>query len=217
MPTVRLSLSVPSDTWVGAVSRAYPDANFRVLTAMVSDATGYAVLEIGAASPLALLADIEDRSGVDRVDLLSASPDRTVLHIETGETSLLEPLTTAGIPLETPIRIEDGTVVWTFRTPDDRLSTLDSTLRAAGLEFEVESVRTDSPPEDPSSPDLTDRQAEVLATAFEAGYFEIPRGATVAEVADASGVSKSTASDVLRRAIRNLATWYLPADSVVGS
>lgn len=217
MPTVRLSLSVPSDTWVGAVSRAYPDANFRVLTAMVSDATGYAVLEIGAASPLALLADIEDRPGVDRVDLLSASPDRTVLHIETGETSLLEPLTTAGIPLETPIRIEDGTVVWTFRTPDDRLSTLDSSLRAAGLEFEVESVRTDSPPEDPGSPDLTDRQAEVLATAFEAGYFEIPRGATVAEVADASGVSKSTASDVLRRAIRNLATWYLPAESVAGS
>ena len=212
MPNVKLSVTVPEDTWMGAISRSYPDADFRVLTALVSDGVGYGVLEVGMESPLAVLSDIEDRAALDRVDLISGAPDRTIVHIETSETALLEPLARAGIPLETPISIEDGTVVWTFRTTDDRLSTLDSTLRAAGLDFEVEYVRNGESSAAFGGPDLTDRQAEVFETAYRPGFFEIPREATVEAVAEDSGVSKSTASDVLRRAIRNLAEWYVPEE-----
>lgn len=211
MPNVRLSLTVPEDTWIGRISRAYPTVDFRVLTAMVSEGTGFAVLEVGLGSPLSVLSDIEDQTALDRVDLISAAPDHTIVHIETAETSLLEPLATAGIPLETPIDIEDGTVVWTFTTPEDRLSTLDSRLRAAGLEFEVEYVKNGGTPTGLGGPELTDRQAEVFETAYRLGFFEIPRSVTVQAVADEAGVSKSTASDVLRRAIRNLAEWYVPA------
>jgi hypothetical protein len=210
MPNVKLSLSVPEDTWIGAVSRAYPAVDFRVLTAMVRDGTGYAVLEVGVESPLGVLSDIEDRAALHRVDLISTAPERTIVHIETAETSLLDPLATAGIPLETPIDIEDGTVVWTFTTPEDRLSTLDARLQAAGLDFEVEYVRTGTAPAGVAGPELTDRQAEVFETAHRMGFFEIPRESTVQAVADEAGVSKSTASDVLRRAIRNLAEWYTP-------
>lgn len=213
MPSVKLSLSVPEDTWIGTVSRAYPAATFRVLTAMVSNGTGFGVLEIGTETPLEILGDIEDDPDLDRVDLVSAAPDRTIVHIETVETTLLDPLTAAGIPLETPVRIEDGTVVWTFTAPEHRLSTLDASLRAAGFEYEVEYVRTGTAPNGFEGPDLTDRQTEVFETAFRLGFFEIPREATVAEVAEATGVSKSTASDVIRRATRNIAEWYVPAES----
>jgi predicted DNA binding protein len=52
--------------------------------------------------------------------------------------------------------------------------------------------------------ELTDRQIEVLVTAYRAGYFQRPRGATGAEVADDLAISSSTFSQHLRAAQRKL-------------
>ena len=55
---------------------------------------------------------------------------------------------------------------------------------------------------------LTDRQQEVLEVARERGYYEIPRQASVREVADEIGCSKSTAADHLRKAEARLVALY---------
>ncbi len=47
---------------------------------------------------------------------------------------------------------------------------------------------------------LTDRQLEALRTAVELGYYEVPRRATLADVADALGCAESSASVLVRRA-----------------
>lgn len=49
---------------------------------------------------------------------------------------------------------------------------------------------------------LTDRQYEAVAAAFEAGYYEVPREATLGAVAGALDCTESTASVLLRRAER---------------
>lgn len=51
---------------------------------------------------------------------------------------------------------------------------------------------------------LTDRQLEILETAFELGYFEVPRNVSTDEVADELGLDPSTVAEHLRRAERNL-------------
>lgn len=48
--------------------------------------------------------------------------------------------------------------------------------------------------------DLTARQREALRAAREAGYYEVPREGSVADVADALGVAESTAATHLRKA-----------------
>ncbi|GAA0515216.1 hypothetical protein GCM10008992_13870 [Halorubrum aquaticum] len=55
---------------------------------------------------------------------------------------------------------------------------------------------------------LTDRQQEVLEVARERGYYEIPRQASVREIADEIGCSKSTAADHLRKAEARLVALY---------
>jgi predicted DNA binding protein len=65
-------------------------------------------------------------------------------------------------------------------------------------------------PETAKGPGLTARQAEVFEAAHRAGYFEIPREATLRDVAERTSVNKSTASETLRRAVRNLVEWYDP-------
>ncbi|MFB6136985.1 MAG: helix-turn-helix domain-containing protein [Halobacteriaceae archaeon] len=51
---------------------------------------------------------------------------------------------------------------------------------------------------------LTGRQREVLETAHDRGYFEVPREASVEDVADACDLDPSTVAEHLQRAERNL-------------
>lgn len=51
---------------------------------------------------------------------------------------------------------------------------------------------------------LTDRQREVLRTAFEAGYYDWPRGCTGEDVAAELGIASATFSEQIHAAERNL-------------
>ncbi|WP_323674536.1 helix-turn-helix domain-containing protein [Halorubellus sp. PRR65] len=52
---------------------------------------------------------------------------------------------------------------------------------------------------------LTERQREVISVAGEIGYFDVPRKATLTDVADVVGVEKSTAGEHLRRGMSHVA------------
>ena len=56
---------------------------------------------------------------------------------------------------------------------------------------------------------LTRRQEERLTTGLREGYFEIPRGCTLADLADGLDIDNSTASGIIRRAQACLIVWYL--------
>jgi predicted DNA binding protein len=60
---------------------------------------------------------------------------------------------------------------------------------------------------------LTDRQLEVLETAYSAGYFQRPRGATAQELAEDLGIAPSTLTEHLLAAQRKLLGDTLETDS----
>lgn len=51
---------------------------------------------------------------------------------------------------------------------------------------------------------LSRRQADALRTAFEAGYFDIPRGATLDDLSAELGISDNAVSERLRRGMRSV-------------
>lgn len=65
--------------------------------------------------------------------------------------------------------------------------------------FRLYRLTRDGEPEPPGD-GLTDRQREALRTAYELGYFDIPRQASLEEVATELDISASSASERLRRA-----------------
>jgi len=65
-------------------------------------------------------------------------------------------------------------------------------------------VRTPQEFESQVKEHLTDRQREVLQTAYYSGYFETPRNRTGADIAESLGVSAPTVSDHIRAGLRNL-------------
>ena len=57
---------------------------------------------------------------------------------------------------------------------------------------------------------LTDRQREVIETAYEMGFYEVPRQTSTEAVADELELEAATVSEHLQRAERNLLTKQLP-------
>jgi hypothetical protein len=53
---------------------------------------------------------------------------------------------------------------------------------------------------------LTQKQREALLLAYEEGYYDLPRGTKLTDVADTIGISRRSLSDRLRRAERRLVT-----------
>lgn len=58
-------------------------------------------------------------------------------------------------------------------------------------------------------PDLSERQAEAIATAHAAGYYEIPRDCSTADIAAEMGVERRTAEEHLRIAERKIVDGYM--------
>lgn len=57
---------------------------------------------------------------------------------------------------------------------------------------------------------LTDRQLTVIKTAYELGFYEVPREASTEDVAGALDLNSATVAEHLQRAERNLLTQQLP-------
>ena len=56
---------------------------------------------------------------------------------------------------------------------------------------------------------VTPRRRRVLNKALEAGYFDIPRGSTLQEIADDLGIAKTTASQHLRKAEQDIMQFFI--------
>ncbi|WP_224450434.1 helix-turn-helix domain-containing protein [Haloprofundus salilacus] len=122
-----------------------------------------------------------------------------------------------GCLLLPPLRYEHGAkVVRVLALDPSNLSTLYSDI-SAEHELTVESkqklttVRSETPVLSASTflPNLTNRQREVFLTAYERGYYEIPRETTTREIADTVGVGRRTVEHHLRRAEEKLATAFV--------
>ncbi|NHN58122.1 MULTISPECIES: helix-turn-helix domain-containing protein [Halorussus] len=207
MPRARLTVTLPADTWIASLSKAYPDAVFRVVATLGGEETGVALVELVTDDPVPVVTDIERQPDVTDLALLWKRDDEALLQVETADPLPLAPVWRAGVPLRLPFEIRDGRTTWETTTTDERLSAFGEALVEAGVEFDVEHVRrVDATPADRL---LTDRQLEVLRAAVELGYYETPRTATLTEVAESLGVTTATASDVLHRAEGKLVDWFL--------
>jgi predicted DNA binding protein len=109
-------------------------------------------------------------------------------------------------------------------TPDEwifRIRTSDGeTLRAVQHDCHERDVHFDVRRLDRSSPTtasdrygLTDGQYEALVTAFEEGFFEVPRRTNLVEIGEKLGISGQAASERLRRAERKIVRTTVLAES----
>jgi len=196
MPRAQLTVTVPESVWIGRLSRAYPEATFEILTVFPREAGGVALAEITAPDVASVLRELDRSEAVTSTEALQRDDDTVLVQFETSNPVLLLPVRNAGTPLELPFTVVDGSVDWEVTAPRDRLSELADQLREFGIEFDVASVRQ----EVETKQLLTPKQRDLLTTAVEEGYYDTPRDCTLTELAEVSGIAKSTCSETLHRA-----------------
>lgn len=196
MPRAKLAVRMPEGAWIARLSRAHPDARFRVLAATPVEGGGTGLVELSAEHPGAIVDEMAAFDGIESVDWQESTGETVVVQFHTTEPFLLLSAREAGLPLRPPIDVRDGVAsVWASGAPE-RLSAFADQLESFGMSFEVERV---APEVDPASL-LTERQREVVSEAVERGYYDAPRRCTLTELAESLGIAQSTASETLHRA-----------------
>lgn len=81
----------------------------------------------------------------------------------------------------------------------------------AGVEVTVEKLSTVAPASEAAFAGLTERQRSLLRHAVRVGYYDVPRGATHREIAEAFDVAPGTVSERLQRVERRVMEGYVRA------
>jgi predicted DNA binding protein len=215
MPRAKLSVTLPEGVWVRSVTEAYDETTLEVVSALTDDGVGTALLEVTSPHLPDVLEDISTADAVESVDLLRVVGDQALAQVETQEPLLLQTLEASRIPFDTPLVAEDGTVTLTVTATRDRISELGDQLELFGMSYELLYIHQSVD----STELLTEPQRQLLATAVESGYYDVPRECTLTELAEKEGIAKSSASERLHRAeskvITEWATGAFPTDSDV--
>lgn len=201
MPEATLTLSIPRVTWVGHLTREYPEARVRILAAIAADEGGVGLAELAASDLDGVLATVLGHPSVVDLDLLERGDGEALVQFRTSEPLLLVAARGSGLPLELPFEVQDGEATWSVVASSDTLSALGDQLDLVGIDYTVESV---SQAVEVPEGVLTERQRWLVETAIERGYYDTPRRISLTELADEVGLAKSSASETLHRAEERL-------------
>lgn len=129
-------------------------------------------------------------------------------HVYLVEMNVAERLATKGVDASGLLRAEQAEIQdYGFTVnqagSQEELSEMVTELKTAGLDISLEKLQDYRVQETPLDV-LTKRQYEVLETAYEFGYYDVPRESSTAEVAAELGVDDSTVAEHLQRAEHNL-------------
>ncbi|MFC6940537.1 helix-turn-helix domain-containing protein [Salinirubellus sp. GCM10025818] len=125
-------------------------------------------------------------------------------RITEGDRRLLDAFSQSGLVLTGPVEYRsDGTVRLVVVGPTDAVGAAVEEVPETE-EVEVLAVGERLSSRVDSRLDLTGRQFEAVTAAVESGYFEVPREATLDDVAARLGCSTGAAGELLRRAERTV-------------
>ncbi|WP_227134649.1 helix-turn-helix domain-containing protein [Halorubellus salinus] len=205
MIRARFRMEVPDGIWVAAVSEAFPETTFRLLAGAPLESRTLELGEVAGPDPAAALDALAAHDSVVSAERLYVDDDRGLTKYETTEQGLFTFLAETSLPPEFPLTVQDGVMEFNVTASREQFDALGDRLDQSPLRYELLSVVHS----DAAGGVLTARQRECLDVALHSGYFEVPRESTLADVADALDVDKSTASVTLRRTTSRIVDWFL--------
>lgn len=201
----RFRIELSEDNWMWELSRAHPEATFRLLSGIEEDGRALELGEIRARPASAVVDALRDHPAVGDLDLLHAVERRALARYEVEDAGLYRFLRATGVPPEFPIEARDGWFEVELTASRDRLQAMHEALSAGPSDHEVLFV-AEAGGDDAL---LTDRQREALEAAHRSGFFEVPRETSLRELAEDLGVDESSLSGLLRRAQHRVVDRFL--------
>lgn len=148
---------------------------------------------------------VQHDSGIDRLTVLDRVNGGALVQAVWTETpGLVEGILASKATL-LEVRRRDGLWLFQLRSPDhEAVAGLQRYCADNDIDLRLNWIHTLTEFEAGEQYGLTDDQRETLLAAFEAGYFDDPRGTTLDELAEEFDVSARAVSKRLRRGLWNL-------------
>jgi hypothetical protein len=189
-----LRIRIPRALWTGPFSTRHPELRLEVLnrTEVTSDAS-VSDYWIGGGEPGEWASEIATFPDVLQVDSLAAVGGGCLYRIKYRNPPVVDVYRRLRLPLQFPLRIQGGFITWEIVARYGEFRTILAYARTADRELEVVSLRRRALRS--HLPMLTDAQHTLLTQAMSAGYFAVPRGITLTELARKLDRSKSSVSE----------------------
>jgi DNA binding protein with HTH domain len=139
--------------------------------------------------------EIANYPDVIKVDSLAEVGDGCLYRITYRNPPIIYFYRGLGMPIPLPIRIQGGHIHWEVVARDKEFQAVVKHVRAVDPGFQIVSLRRR--PLRNHLPMLTDSQHQLLTQAMAAGYFAVPRGITLTELAKRLNRSKSGVSEAI--------------------
>jgi len=151
-------------------------------------------LRVRSTRPGAWAEEIRGLAGVLAVEELGPRGTAARLRVVHRTSAFLPVFRALRLQQQFPFSIQAGVATWVVIGPSGKVRRLLSLLRRHSPGLSVVSVTHNAAP---ARGPLTPRQAEIFRRAMTRGYFEVPRGVSLTELAQEMGLAKSSLSETL--------------------
>lgn len=190
-------MKVEASGGLSELSKAHPDATFRILTSLSTDVGHMTLVEVEDLDSKTVANFLEGDQDVLTYDVLHTDDRKAVIQfLQDSEPAAGQAGRESDNPPPYPLVLRNGWIHAESITTHDRLSAFREQLEAVGVKYELLSVTQSQDPTEL----LTERQREFVTEALERGYYDSPRRCSLTDIADTLGVNKATASGILHRA-----------------
>lgn len=189
-----LRVRIPKGLWTGTFTRAHPGVSLEVLNrADVSKDVSVSDHWISGQPPGVWAREISGFADILKVDSLAEVGDGSLYRITYRNPPIIYLYRELGIPIHFPLRVQNGAIRWEIVARRSEFQSVLKYMERADPNFQLVSIRRR--PLRSHLPVLTDNQHQLLTQAMAAGYFAVPRGITLTDLARRLDRSKSAVSE----------------------
>jgi len=191
-----LRIRIPKGLWAGQFSRDHPSVMVEILNR--SDTSAHLSVSdhwISGQPPGVWAREIGAYADVVKVDSLAELAEGSLYRITYHNPPVIYLYRKLGLPIQFPLRIQGGYIRWEVVARHSEFDRVLKYARVVDPEFQLVSIRRR--PLRSHLPLLTDGQNHLLTAAMAAGYFAVPRGITLTDLARQLNRSKSSVSEAI--------------------
>lgn len=193
---VTVRIRIPNDIWTGPFSTRHPTLRLEALNRTdLTEHTSVSDYWISGQPPGVWADPISAYADVLKVESLAEVGDGCLYRVTYRNPPVVYQYRRSRLPLQFPLKIQNGSLTWEVIGRREDCEAILEFARSRDPDLQVLSVRRRRLRS--HLPLLTASQQRLLAEAMNSGYFAVPRGITLTELAARLGRSKSALSESL--------------------
>lgn len=206
MPRIQLQVNgAPGEDWLADASTEFPDAEFRVLAAQLTDDGLLDIMEVTTPDGDGLIRHFEDAPEVRSFEVIHTDEQMVLIQFMIPVSETYTALVAAGIIPQQPVLLHNGWYSTKITGSQEQLSKYTAELASRGLPYQIVLLTQSHD----SSELLTERQWEFVTAAAEHGFYNTPRDCTLTELAETFDINLSAMSRLRHRAESRIITSFV--------